>query len=128
MSENADRTISLMLDRVMEDIGVSNGMINRRRTTYLEKEAIMNLSEMLLGLKTISFHFGSQVEAATTLGMNSDIDSLRYMNNWPVLLSADDWKAGKNNLLLLRDQHIPSQHCCLQRLSNESPEPTIVQS
>ena len=120
---NADQTISLILDCVMEDIGVTKAMINRRRMTYLGTEVTLSLAEMILGLKTICFHFGSQVEAATTLGMNSDIDSLRYMNDWPVILRVDDWKAGKNNLLLLRNQHIPPQHCYLQRLSNESPEP-----
>ena len=119
ISENSHRTISLALNSVLEDICVTNGMIHRRRTTYLEKEV---LSEMLQGLKTISFHFGSQIEAATTLGMHSDVDSLRYMNNWPVILRMGDWNAGKNNLLLLGDHETPPQHCHLQRLSKESPE------
>ncbi|XP_053372682.1 uncharacterized protein LOC128546301 [Mercenaria mercenaria] len=121
--KNEDRTISLMLSHVMEDIGVTKEMVNRRRRTFLEKEAILSLSEILLGLKTISYNFGSQSEATTTLGMDSDLDLLNCLNSRPVILSMEDWNAGKDNLLLLRDQQTPPQHCYLQRLSSKSPEP-----
>ena len=123
VSENDERFISLALNRVLADICVTKEMIYRRRKTFQEKEANMNLSEMLLGLKTLSFHLGSQIEAATTLGMHSDVDSLRYLSDWPVILSMNDWKAEKNNVLIQRDHETPPQHCYLQRLNKETAMP-----
>lgn len=119
----ASKRASELLSKVLEDIGVSEKMINRRKITFAEVEVVDSLSVMLLGGKALSLRFGSQIEGSTTLGMDSDLDCLSYLTHWPVILATEDWSVGKKNLLLLSNQQCPPQHCYLQRLREDAPEP-----
>ncbi|XP_052816884.1 uncharacterized protein LOC128243271 [Mya arenaria] len=117
----SERLFSLRLSRVMGDIGVNSWVIARRRRTHLQIETIRNVYKVLKDVNDTDYIFGSQSEATTTPGMDSDTDYLFSDNREHVALSWRDWQYGKPNLLVLKDEHTPPQVCYLQRLRSDCP-------
>ncbi|XP_052814633.1 uncharacterized protein LOC128241652 [Mya arenaria] len=121
MSEAWDdrRTWSLRLSQALDDIGVTRRMVDRRRRTWLRREALQKLLSLFLGSGMTMYNFGSQSEGTTTLGMHSDIDILFSQNDAAVLLDLSEWQQGKDNLLVVNTERSPPQHCNLQRLGRD---------
>ncbi|XP_052817645.1 uncharacterized protein LOC128243759 [Mya arenaria] len=122
MEQQAKQVLSLRLSRVLEDIGVNRYMIARRRRTRLMMETRMTISATLRGKNTKLYHFGSQSEGTTTVGMQSDIDTL-FCSGFPVILDWDEWQQRKNQLLVVKTDQFPPQHCWLQWLRPDDPLP-----
>jgi len=80
-------------------IGITSDMIHRRRHDYLLVETVITISDKLLGVPGSSFIVGSQVEGSTTIGMLSDTDSVRRLDDIQVVLKLGAWHDGKINLL-----------------------------
>ncbi|XP_052766972.1 uncharacterized protein LOC128207843 isoform X2 [Mya arenaria] len=120
----SERLFSLRLSRVIGDIGVNRWMIARRRKTYLRREIIINVPAMLRDCNNTNYIFGSQTEATTTAGMESDTDFLHCDNTVCVALDWCYWQHGKSNLLVLKNELTPPQHCYLQRLRRDCPLPS----
>ncbi|XP_052777159.1 uncharacterized protein LOC128214634 [Mya arenaria] len=123
MDRESMQKLSLRLSRVLEDIGVSRYIRTRRKRTLLMEEAQQRIKNELHGYKFIPYTFGSQTEGTTTLGMESDIDTLTCDNNWPVILDWSEWRQGKGNLLVVKNIQSPPQHCWLQRVIPDLPLP-----
>ncbi|XP_052768038.1 uncharacterized protein LOC128208518 [Mya arenaria] len=117
------RMMSLLLSRVLEDIGVSSYIIFRRRRTWLEIDTHNSMLCTMNGKQITHFTFGSQSEGTTTPGMQSDVDSLRCLNSVHVILDLDEWKQEDYNLLVKTTEQSPPQHCWLQRLRTDLPLP-----
>ncbi|XP_052806140.1 uncharacterized protein LOC128235370 [Mya arenaria] len=115
--------MSLRLARVMDDIGVNRLVVKRRRETYLQRENIETMVDHLKGFKTTNFHFGSQSEGSTTLGMRSDIDQLKCTENINIILNLTDWEYGVETYLMVKEGNTPPQHYWLQYVREDSPEP-----
>lgn len=113
--------MSRRLARILDDAGVSAEIFRARRKTYLQIECSKNvLSSITEGIRW--YHFGSQTEGTTSLGMESDLDTLTYNPRMPVILDMADWQHGKDCLLFRLDETSPPQHCSLQRLRSDVPE------
>ncbi|XP_052769331.1 uncharacterized protein LOC128209356 isoform X2 [Mya arenaria] len=115
MDREVERLFSLLLSTVMEDIGVNSWMIAKRRRSHLRRETMPNSCK----INTTRYIFGSQTEGTTTPGMKSDIDILSPNNTVHVALDWSKWQWGKPNLLVLKDELTPPQHCYLQRLRGD---------
>ncbi|XP_052785903.1 uncharacterized protein LOC128221345 [Mya arenaria] len=101
--------MSLRLARVME--------------TYLLRENIETMVDHLKGVKTTNFHFGSQSEGSTTLGMRSDIVQLKCTENINIIFNLTDWEYGIETYLMVKEGDSPPQHYWLQYVREDSPEP-----
>ncbi|XP_052785876.1 uncharacterized protein LOC128221341 isoform X2 [Mya arenaria] len=115
--------MSLRLSRVLDDIGVNRRVVRKRRDTFLLREALETIKNKIFGVNTTSFHFGSQSEGSTTLGMNSDIDLLMCDNEINIMSDWLDWEAGMKNFLMVKEESTPPQHYWLQWIRHDSPEP-----
>ena len=69
--------MSLRLIAALEDLGVTELIISRRRHTFLQEESAATLIHQICGRPCVFYHFGSMTEGTTTPGMGSDIDTLR---------------------------------------------------
>jgi len=113
------RHLSEVLYRVLECVGVNPLVVERRRRTFLQREAAWDVKVQ----RNEHFHFGSQSEGTTTPGLQSDTDTLwtdYYVN---IMYSWADWQQGKINLLMVRDADTPPQHYLLQLISSRVPLP-----
>ncbi|XP_052820398.1 uncharacterized protein LOC128246244 [Mya arenaria] len=121
----SERLFSLRLSQVMEDIGVNRRMIEWRRNTFLRIETFSTICSILKYIPLTDYVFGSQTEATTTFWMESDHDTLHSDESVHVILHLNKWQKGKPNLLVLRDELTPPQHCYLQRLRGDVPLPAV---
>ncbi|XP_052785881.1 uncharacterized protein LOC128221341 isoform X5 [Mya arenaria] len=115
--------MSLRLSRVLDDIGVNRRVVRKRRETFLLREAVETITDKISVENMTSFHFGSQSEGTTTLGMNSDIDLLGCDNETNIMSDWLDWEDGIQNFLMVKEESTPPQHYWLQWIRKDSPEP-----
>ncbi|XP_045202238.2 uncharacterized protein LOC123555712 [Mercenaria mercenaria] len=113
------RDFSLRLSRVLDDIGVDERTVMMRRRTGLIRESLRTLYFIDNGNATI-FMFGSQTEGTTTVGLNSDKDTLMCDIRYNIIQDWCQWEQGKGNLLMLRDNVAPG-YCRLQLLRSDIP-------
>jgi len=115
--------LSEVLYQVLECVGVNPWVVDRRRHTFLHKEAAWDVDNHQQGLDTTTFHFGSQSEGTTTPGLQSDTDLLWTLIGFNIMFSWADWQQGRSNLLMVREEDTPPQHYLLQRISSVIPQP-----
>jgi len=115
--------LSEVLYQVLECVGVNPWVVERRRHTFLHREAARDLYDHQPGCDTTTFHFGSQTEGTTTPGLQSDTDTLFTRNAFNIMYSWDDWQQGKFNLLMVREEDTPPQHYLLQLIWSNVPLP-----
>ncbi|XP_052787689.1 uncharacterized protein LOC128222636 [Mya arenaria] len=115
--------MSLRLSRVLDDIGVNRRVVRKRRDTFLLREAVETITIKIFGENTTSFHFGSQSEGSTTLGMNSDIDLLGCIHETNIMSDWLYWEDGMQNVLMVKEESTPPQLYWLQWIRHDSPEP-----
>jgi len=117
------RHLSEVLYQVLECVGVNPWVVERRRHTYLHREAAYDVHFHLEGNDRTLFHFGSQSEGTTTPGLQSDTDLLFTLNEVNIMFSWADWQQGKANFLMVRDEDTPPQHYLLQWIWPDVPKP-----
>jgi len=87
--------MSQRLVTVLEDIGVTELIVGRRRHMFLQDESVRSVPDKLRGLNVVHYHFGSMTEGTTTPGIGSDIDTLEcdddvnIMHRWSERQPAD---------------------------------------
>jgi len=113
------RHLSEVLYRVLECVGVSPLVVERRRRTFLQREAAWDVKVQ----RNEHFHFGSQSEGTTTPGLQSDTDMLWTDYDVNIMYSWADWQQGKLNYLMVRDVDTPPQHYLLQWIRSDVPLP-----
>ncbi|KAH3749982.1 hypothetical protein DPMN_184498 [Dreissena polymorpha] len=111
------------MSEALDDSGADKETVLERRRTYLLRELIEQIKYQLEGQNVECFHFGSQSEATTTPGLQSDIDFLGSYHQFNIMTIWEDWKASMDNLLMLRDDTIPPQQYLLQVIEKKTPEP-----
>ena len=115
--------LSGMLYWVLECVGVNAWVVEKRRHTFLHREATLDLPDHPEGNDTSTFHFGSQTEGTTTPGLQSDTDTLFTDNDVIIMYSWADWQQGRCNFLMLRDEDTPPQHYLLHGIRSDVPQP-----
>ncbi|XP_045192237.2 uncharacterized protein LOC123548766 [Mercenaria mercenaria] len=125
MSRDPDyyQTVSLKLSEVLNDIGVNERMILKRRRMYLLWETMETSTYRLLGTNMSLYRFGSQSEGSTTIGLRSDNDTLVCQSESNVIQDWSQWQPGKLNVLMIQDETTSPGYCLLQWLRNDEPLP-----
>ncbi|XP_060600019.1 uncharacterized protein LOC132753556 [Ruditapes philippinarum] len=115
--ENAYREhLSLMLSEVLNDIGVNEGMVVKRRRVNMHKETLTNIRYKLTDKNITEYNLGSQSEGTTTIGLHSDIDVVGCMHNYNIIQYWSEWEYGKENYLMIQDENTTPGYCFLQLL------------
>jgi len=117
------RHLSEVLYQVLECVGINPWVVERRRHTFLHREARGDVYSHHTGHYTTTFYFGSQSEGTTTPGLQSDTDLLTTINNVNIMFSWADWQQGMMNLLMVKDEDTPPQHYLLQVFRSDIPQP-----
>jgi len=115
--------MSLRLIAALEDLGVTELIIGRRRHTFLQDESAWTWQEQMCGRHYVCYHFGSMTEGTTTPGMGSDIDTLSCYDNVNIMSGLPDWKRGNENLLMVKHAICSPQHYRLQEIRPDLPLP-----
>ena len=124
--------LSEMLYKVLECVGINPWVVERRRHTFLHREAAWDVHAHQAGqdktthqnrLDRTSFHFGSQSEGTTTPGLQSDTDMLYTHNSINIMYSWADWQQGRVNFLMVRYEDTPPQHYLLLWIRSDIPHP-----
>ncbi|XP_053403337.1 uncharacterized protein LOC128558384 [Mercenaria mercenaria] len=116
------RDFSLRLSYVLDFIGVNETTVMMRRRTGLILESLGTLQPYVINDgNSTTFKFGSQTEGTTTLGLNSDCDTLMCDNRYNIIQVSGQWEQGKRNLMMLRDNVAPG-YCRLQLFKSDIPE------
>jgi len=115
--------LSEVLYQVLECVGVNPWVVERRRHTFLHREAAWDVYDHQNGHDTTHFHLGSQSEGTTTPGLQSDTDMLYTQNRINIMFSWADWQRGRMNLLMVREEDTPPQHYLLQAIRSDVPQP-----
>ncbi|XP_053401564.1 uncharacterized protein LOC128557677 [Mercenaria mercenaria] len=125
MSRDPDyyQTVSLKLSEVLNDICVNERMILKRRRMALLSETMVTSTHRLLGENISIYHFGSQSEGSTTIGLKSDADTLGYSSECNVIQDWSEWQPGWTSLLMIQDETTSPGYCLLQWLRNDEPLP-----
>ncbi|KAL4222551.1 hypothetical protein ACF0H5_018590 [Mactra antiquata] len=106
VQENLEQ-LSLKLSQVLDDIGISEELIQKRRQSALFKESIDKVHHLISSKKHTVHRFGSQSEGTTTLGIDSDEDILASILWVNVINDWCHWKHGKQSLLMLLRDNVP---------------------
>ena len=121
-----DPYISLKLSEVLNDIGVNERLVMKRRRASMLAETLDNIlnSPQKLNIRnSTTCYLGSQTEGTTTLGLQSDIDILFFKDKFNIIQDWADWKPGKINYLMIQDNTVTPGYCCLQMLRKDMPLP-----
>ena len=115
--------MSLRLIAALEDMGVTELIVGRRRHAFLLDESANTMCKQLCGVKFVCYHFGSMTEGTTTPAMGSDVDTLVCDDSVNILSGWPDWKRGKQNLLMVKHATCSPQHYRLQDIRADLPLP-----
>jgi tetratricopeptide (TPR) repeat protein len=115
--------LSLKLSEVLNDIGVNERMVMRRRRHYMLKETLGTITYRLTDKNITSYLLGSQVEGTTTIGLQSDFDVLSFYHDFNVIQDWSEWEHGKRNYLMIQDENTTPGYCFLQLLRDDVPLP-----
>jgi len=115
--------MSLRLIAALEDMGVTELIVGRRRHTFLQDESVLSVTDKLLGRNFVSYHFGSMTEGTTTPDMGSDIDTLWCDDDVNIMCGWPEWEHGRENLLMVKHETCSPQHYRLQEARRDLPLP-----
>ena len=110
------------LSETLDDIGVNNDMVQRRRRNELLHEHIGTVMAKVRGHNRPEYHFGSRSEGATTTGLQSDLDRLFCVSDINVIqnmeeLRPEDYK-NTMNLLMIQGDGIAPGYCHLEVIND----------
>ncbi|XP_045191873.2 uncharacterized protein LOC123548571 [Mercenaria mercenaria] len=115
--------ISKRLSEVLDDIGVNENIVVKRRRAFLLEETICTITHRADGRQMTVYNLGSQSEGTTTGGLQSDADTLFCLDNISVIQDWSEWSPGKSNLLMIQNETTPPGYCLLQLLTRDAPLP-----
>jgi len=113
--------MSLRLVAALEDIGVTELIVGRRRHAFLMDESALTEILQLRGNNVVCYHFGSMTEGTTTPGMWSDVDTLTSDEFVNIIFDWPEWEGGKYNLLMVKHATCSPQHYRLQATQSGLP-------
>ena len=115
--------MSLRLIAALEDMGVTELIVGRRRHTFLLEESAWSVRYKLGGGNGVCYHFGSMTEGTTTPGLGSDIDTLHCADDVNIMYGWPEWERGRENLLMVKHATCSPQHYRLQEARRDLPLP-----
>ncbi|XP_053392252.1 uncharacterized protein LOC128554942 [Mercenaria mercenaria] len=114
--------LSLRMSEVLDDNGVNEEMILKKRWSILLQETMRTISHR--PIYNMSSHmFGSTSEGTTTAGLKSDTDCLICDHDYNVIQDYTEWEPDFINLLMIQDNTTSPGYCLLQRIRDDVPLP-----
>ncbi|XP_060568965.1 uncharacterized protein LOC132727455 [Ruditapes philippinarum] len=118
--------VSLRLSKVLDEIGVNERMVIKRRRLGLMNESILTIGHRLIHEEDVNvYNLGSTIEGTTTLGLSSDLDILFTLPRYRVIQDWSEWEPGVENLLMIQDDTVSPGYCLLQVLRQDVPLPVV---
>ncbi|XP_060595011.1 uncharacterized protein LOC132749302 [Ruditapes philippinarum] len=111
--------LSLMLSDVLDDLGVNERIVKKRRKLMEMEESMSSIAWVSTGRNGTFYILGSQTEGTTTMGLNSDIDYVACYNYVNVIQDLSEWELGKENYLMIQDENTTPGYCFIQLLSSD---------
>ncbi|XP_060580328.1 uncharacterized protein LOC132737109 [Ruditapes philippinarum] len=115
------KILSLKLSEVLEDVGVNEEMVMKRRRIFMLRESFRTISCRSTGENKTDYYLGSQSEGTTTIGLDSDIDMVMVDYDYNVIQDWAEWKHNKTKLIMIQDGNVTPGYCFLQRLRSDEP-------
>ncbi|XP_045157899.2 uncharacterized protein LOC123524070 [Mercenaria mercenaria] len=115
--------ISMRLSEVLDNIGVTENMVMKRRRSFLLQETIERITHRANGTQATSYILGSQSEGTTTPGLQTDVDTLFCLDSFIVIQDWSEWTPGKCNQLMIQNETTSPGYCLLQMLRDDAPLP-----
>ena len=116
---------SMALERVLDEVGISEEIIKSRRDRWFEFEILATLRRRLKYSKNSVYVFGSQIEGTTLSDLGSDIDILLCNDGIPVVESISSAPTEGKTYLLCRNETTPAGYVRLKALENGHPIKSI---
>ncbi|XP_053384493.1 uncharacterized protein LOC128550134 [Mercenaria mercenaria] len=113
--------LSLRLSEVLDDIGVNEEILLKRRRAVLLGETMWTITYRSIDKRVSVQMFGSASEGTTTTGLNSDVDRLGCFYGYNVIQNYAEWEPGFTNLLMIQDKTTSPGYCLLQRIRDDVP-------
>ncbi|KAH3827458.1 uncharacterized protein LOC127882424 [Dreissena polymorpha] len=117
----SDAELSILVSKVLTEIGITEELVEARRNTWLEIESMTTVHWRVQDENLTWYHFGSQTEGTTTFGLDSDVDMLVSQNDNRIILDIHEWKQGFDNLLVHKQENTSPGYCKLLPMSSEEP-------
>ncbi|XP_060578763.1 uncharacterized protein LOC132735788 [Ruditapes philippinarum] len=118
--------LSLMLSQVLDDIGVNESIVIRRRRMNMLTETMNYITNRLINQNLTVYYLGSQSEGTTTIGLHSDSDILICDYGYNIIQDWSEWEHCKTNYLMIQDENTTPGYCFLQLLRHDEPFPATV--
>ncbi|KAK3576549.1 hypothetical protein CHS0354_011227 [Potamilus streckersoni] len=112
------KEVSLRLNRVLDTVGLGEDIRWKRINMWIQTEEIHSV-----GCDNQIHSFGSQAEATTTPGLNSDIDYAICSPRFRIVKDLDSWVPGLPTLLTVSDESTHQGYVKLQYLTKDQPRP-----
>ncbi|KAL3882945.1 hypothetical protein ACJMK2_029247 [Sinanodonta woodiana] len=112
------KDVSVRLNRVLDTVGLGDENRWRRINMLIQSEEVVSLST-----KKGFNYFGSQAEASTTPGLQSDIDMVFYEKDDIVIKDLDSWMPLNPTLLIVSDDYTLPGYVKLQSVNMHHPRP-----
>ncbi|KAK3576562.1 hypothetical protein CHS0354_011240 [Potamilus streckersoni] len=111
------KILSLKWNDVLDRIGLREDIRWKRINMSIQSEEVMSLF-----YAHETHYFGSQAEATTTPGLQSDIDRVHCLNTTAIQV-LENWVPHNMSVLVVSDESTPPGYVKLQRIYNDLPVP-----
>ncbi|KAL3857141.1 hypothetical protein ACJMK2_011836 [Sinanodonta woodiana] len=111
------KEVSLRLNRILDSVGLAEDIRWKRINMWIQSDEVISLH-----YNCTAHFFGSQPEATTTPGLNSDIDHVICLNTIAVQ-NIQNWAPRRINVLVVSDESTPPGYVKLQGICCDQPLP-----
>ncbi|KAL3882946.1 hypothetical protein ACJMK2_029248 [Sinanodonta woodiana] len=110
------KDVSARLNRVLDTVGLGEDIRWKRINMFIQSGDMLSLA-----INKGIHYFGSQAEATTTPGLQSDIDTVIYEESYRVVKKLERWMPYIPTLLIVSDENTPPEYVKLQRVNLHHP-------
>ncbi|KAL4218236.1 hypothetical protein ACF0H5_022972 [Mactra antiquata] len=116
----SSQQLSHKINDVLNHVGINNDIIKHRRKCYLQTECFAEVYSRTI-IKAWAceevYHFGSQSEGTTTMGINSDKDQLKIPDEVVVITSTKTDHVTEDMYAFHMEKFTNRGYCCLRDIS-----------
>ncbi|KAL3883292.1 hypothetical protein ACJMK2_029574 [Sinanodonta woodiana] len=115
------KEVSLRLNRILDAVGLGEDIRWKRINMWIQSEEV---ASVIYGYE--HHCFGSQAEATTTYGLQSDVDYVCFIGG-RVIKNLESWMPDVPTLLIVNDEHTPPGYVKLQGVNRYLPCPLYME-
>ena len=123
-----DQNLSSILSAALDDIGVTEKIILKRRRSWMLMESLDTITRRITGQNITTYNLGSQSEGSTTMDLDSDIDSLFSYHDLNIIQNWVEARSDAQNVVMVQDETTAPGHCFLQFQVPEVRFPAIMRN